>query len=166
MNTNGRNWARLAFFVGALFLSIGILVSALVSEGRAHGANEVMLLLAIGGLGLITYRELLRVLRAQAINRGLGDAKSNDSVSQERAAINDVRNGETGSLIDRLKRRRTLTLVVLLCVLSFPVALVGIPAVLDGRPLSRREFLLILFLQVVVVVGSVIAWRRVSRLLK
>ena len=166
MNASGRNWARLAFFVGALLLSIGILVSALVSEGSTHGANEVMLLLAIVGLGLITYRELVRVLRAEATNGGLGEAKSNHSFSQEKSGINDARNGESGSMIDRLKRRRTLTLVVLLCVLSFPVALVGIPAVLDGRPLSRRELLLILFLQVAVVVGSVIDWRRVSRLLE
>lgn len=166
MNAKVLNWARLAFLVGALFLSIGILVSAMVSERSTLGANEVMLFLAIVGLGLITYRELVRVLRAEAINGGLGDAKSNDSIAQEEAAINDVRNSESGSLIHRLKQRRTLTLVVLLCVLSFPVALVGIPAVLDGRPLSGREILLILFLEIVVVVSSVIAWRRVSRLLR
>lgn len=166
MNAKVQNWARLAFFVCVLFSGIGILFFALVSERCTLGANEVMLLIAIVGMGLITYRELVGVLRAEANIGGHGDAKSTDSVSRERATINDVRNGESGSLIDRLKRRRTLALVVLLCVLSFPVALVGIPAVLGGRPLSRRELLLILFLLVTVVVGSVIAWRRASRLLK
>jgi hypothetical protein len=66
----------------------------------------------------------------------------------------------------RITSALTLTLVVLLCVLFFPVALVGIPAVLDGRPLSGREILLVFLLEIVVVTCSVIALRRVNRLLR
>lgn len=159
-------WARLAFIVCALFLSIGILVAALASERSRFDANEFFLLLAIVGLGLIAYREFASAFRVGANKGGLGDAAPNDGTVQNGAAINDVRSSDSGSLIHRLKQRRALTLIVLLCVLSFPVALVGVPAVLDDRRLSGHEILLIVFLEIVVVACLAIAWRRISRLLK
>lgn len=160
------SWARLVLLACVLLLNVGILVAALVSERSRFDTNEVILLLAVVGLGFALYREFVRVSCAEADDGELADDESRGDVARKTEAINDARSSGPGSLINRLKKRRALTLVVLLCVLFFPVALVGIPAVLDGRPLSGREILLVFLLEIVVVACSVIALRRVNRLLR